>query len=482
MTVPRKPVDGLPANGEAAGWSGARRGFDARLCLACDANATRMSTPDRSMSFMTSVGGLGSQPKACRKALPCLFQHGSMRRLPVPRRRGGAVDATSERMAFLVPAQIGLDHHEAELFQRGSRLPAQLRLCACRIADQQIDLGRPVELLVDSHQGLAGRDIDADLMLLLAFEAKFVTRCLERHVDELANRLGAVGGQHEAVGFIGLQHHPHAFDVFLGEAPVALGAEVAEFEHARLAELDLGDTVGDLAGHELTAAQRAFVVEEDAAAAEDVVAFPVVDGHPVREQLGDAVGAARIEGGFLDLRNGLHLAEHLGGGGLVEADIGVGETDGLEQVQGAHRGDLGGGVGLVEADADEALGCQVVHLVRLGLFHEGQRTAQVGQVVFDQVQVGMILNAEFLDPPEIHGARTAIGAINDVALAEQQLGKISAILAGDAGDNRAFLCWGHGESFQYSSSNAIGATRDFAAKAEPFLKRVSLAFLVHGEP
>ena len=84
--------------------------------------------------------------------------------------------------------------------------------------------------------------------------------------DEVAHGLGAVGRQHEGVGLVGLQHAPHAFDVFLGVAPVALGVEIAELEHVELAELDLGAPIGDLARDELAAAQRRLVVEQDAAA------------------------------------------------------------------------------------------------------------------------------------------------------------------------------------------------------------------------
>ena len=146
-------------------------------------------------------------------------------------------------------------------------------------------------------------------------------------------RLGPVGRQHESVGLVRLQHSPHALDIFLGEAPVALRVEVAELQAIQLAEFDLGDAVGDLAGHELAAAQRTFVVEQDAAAAENAVALAVVDRHPVRVELGDAIGAARIEGRVFRLRNRLDLAEHLGRAGLVEADAGIDDADRLEQVE-----------------------------------------------------------------------------------------------------------------------------------------------------
>ena len=78
-----------------------------------------------------------------------------------------------------------------------------------------------------------------------------------------------------------------------------------------------------------------------------------------------AVGAARVEGGRLALRGLGHLAEHLGGGGLVEAGAQARLADRLEDADGAERGDLGGVLGDVEADPDVALRAEVVDLVGL---------------------------------------------------------------------------------------------------------------------
>ena len=89
------------------------------------------------------------------------------------------------------------------------------------------------------------------------------------------------------------------------------------------AQLDPGHAVGDLAGHELLAAARALVVEEDAGDGEQAVALAVVDGDVVAVGLGHAVGAARVEGRDLGLRHLADLAEHLAAGGLVELRLGA---------------------------------------------------------------------------------------------------------------------------------------------------------------
>ena len=53
------------------------------------------------------------------------------------------------------------------------------------------------------------------------------------------------------------------------------------------------------------------MIEQDSAAGEKTIRLPVVDGHPVREEFADPVGAPRIERCVLVLHNGLNLAEHL---------------------------------------------------------------------------------------------------------------------------------------------------------------------------
>jgi hypothetical protein len=88
-------------------------------------------------------------------------------------------------------------------------------------------------------------------------------------------------------------------DVVLGVAPVALGVEVAEVEGVLQAEFDAREGAGDLASDEGLATGRGFVVEQDAVAGVDTVGLTVVDGDPVGVELGDRVGAARVEGSGL---------------------------------------------------------------------------------------------------------------------------------------------------------------------------------------
>ena len=120
-----------------------------------------------------------------------------------------------------------------------------------------------------------------------------------------ADGVRLAGRDHVVVRLVLLQHQPHRAHVVAGEAPVALRVEVAEAKLGGRAELDARHAVGDLARHELQAAPRRLVVEEDARDGEHVVALAVVHRDEVAVGLGDAVRAARVERRLLALR---HLA------------------------------------------------------------------------------------------------------------------------------------------------------------------------------
>ena len=55
------------------------------------------------------------------------------------------------------------------------------------------------------------------------------------------------------------------------------------------------------------------------------------------------------------------------------------------------------------------------------------------------MQIGVVLDAQLFDAPEVDGAGAAVGAVNGVALVEQQLRKVSAVLACAAGDDGGFI-------------------------------------------
>ena len=85
------------------------------------------------------------------------------------------------------------------------------------------------------------------------------------------------------------------------------------------------------------------------------VGLAVVDGEPVRGDLGDRVGAARIEGARLRLRR-RGRAEHLRRPGLIDARLRARLANRVEHPQGAGAGDVERVLGDLEGDLDVATG------------------------------------------------------------------------------------------------------------------------------
>jgi hypothetical protein len=140
-----------------------------------------------------------------------------------------------------------VDHHRDQLGEADPGLPAERGLGLGGVPDELVDLGRAHESLVLTHVRLPVVDADPG----------------EREGEELADRVRLPGGDDVVVGLLLLEHQPHRLDVVTGEAPVALGVEVAEHDVLLRAEVDAGHGLADLAGHELGPAARRLVVEQD---------------------------------------------------------------------------------------------------------------------------------------------------------------------------------------------------------------------------
>ena len=89
------------------------------------------------------------------------------------------------------------------------------------------------------------------------------------------------------------RHHP--VDVVRGEAPVALGLQVAERQRSPLAaRAEPGYVVDDLAREKLRPAAAGLVVEEDSARDPQVVGLAIALAEQVRSGLRGGVGALRL--------------------------------------------------------------------------------------------------------------------------------------------------------------------------------------------
>ena len=285
---------------------------------------------------------------------------------------------------------------------------------------------------------LARVRLDADFFDAFASPCEADAGRGERRFRELPDRQALAGSEDERARLGMLEHPMHAVDIFLGVAPVPDRVEVSQPQHVLLAELDARNRVRYLARHELPAAQRRLVVEENAAHRVQAVGLTEVHGHPVRVHFGDAVRATRRKRSALVLRDFGRVAEHLRGRGLVDARAKLQLANRLQHVQCAAARDIGGGDRLHERRADEALRCQVVNLVRLVFLEQAHARAEVRQVMLDELQPLVVLDAEVGEPPEIDAAAAPEGSDYDVTELEQPFGEIGSVLPRDSSDQRFF--------------------------------------------
>ena len=153
-----------------------------------------------------------------------------------------------------------------------------------------------------------------------------------------------------------------------------------------------------------------------------------------------------------------YFPEHLRGGGLVEADPIVPaahDADRLEHAKDPGPADIGGELGLAEGQLDEADRSQVVDLVGLYLFDRGDERAKIGEITVEQLDLGDLV----LDD---HGLRVVLASdhsVDLVSLADEQLSQVTAILAGDPGDEGAGHRSSLGLSLRLPRSDVDGPSR-----------------------
>jgi len=335
---------------------------------------------------------------------------------------------------------IRLDHLLDELIEGGGAgVPAERVLGLCGGADEEVDLGGAEVALVHADEGAAGGDLDANLVDSLALETNLHIGNLERLIDEVPHGVGLTGGDDEVLGLVLLEHPPHAIDVVARVAPVALGVHVAEVEALLLATFDVRHREGDLTGHEGLTAAGGLVVEQDAVAREHVVRLAVVHHGPVRHHLGHRVRRAGVEWGVLILGDSLDLTVELRGGRLVEAAalLLTGEADRLEEVEGTDAVDFRGVYGHLERHLHVGLRGEIVALGGVDVADDGDERVEVGEVTIVEVEVlvvGVSFFHDVLEAGVVVGRGAALDAVDDVALGEEELDEVGAVLAGGTGD------------------------------------------------
>src|SRR5206468_11313669 len=116
----------------------------------------------------------------------------------------------------------------------GARLPPEHLAGAARVADEQVDLGRPEEALVlDDIVAVVEADVG------------------EGPLAEVAYGVRLAGGDDVVAGLVLLDHAPHGLDEVGRVPPVATRLEVAHPQLGVDAGHDPGHAPRDLAGGEL---------------------------------------------------------------------------------------------------------------------------------------------------------------------------------------------------------------------------------------
>ena len=138
--------------------------------------------------------------------------------------------------------------------------------------------------------------------------------------------------------------------------------------------------------------------------------------------------------------------------GLIDARVDARRAHRLEQSNRPEPRHVSGVLGRLEAHLDMALRAEVVDLVGLDVTQEIDERRGVCQIAVVQEQAPALDMRVLVDPVEplgVEARRAADDPVHLVALAEQQLGEVGAVLACDAGDQRAL--GRHGASLRQPS-------------------------------
>ena len=266
-------------------------------------------------------------------------------------------------------SKILLHHFSHKLREGGGKLPSNLLLGLGGVTEEKVNLGGTEVLGIDSNQ---------DPVLVVGVNTNFIdgsglalpldggTNNGKGALDELTNGVGLSGCQDVIIGLILLEHAPHTLDVIAGVAPITLGINVSKVEVLVDSLVDAGDGGGNLTGDEGAATAGTLMVEENGVGKVHAVGLTVIDKDPEGILLGNGVGRTGVEGSGLGLRDLLHLAVKLGGGGLVELDLLFHTTsaDGIEHTKDSNTIGIGGILGHIEGNLDVRHGAEVVDLGR----------------------------------------------------------------------------------------------------------------------
>ena len=171
------------------------------------------------------------------------------------------------------------------------------------------------------------------------------------------------------------------------------------------------------------------MIEENPAHGKNPMSFPVAQRHHMREKLADGIGILRTKRGLLVAGLFGMLAKHLSAGSLKEANLKVGRSNRLQQVDYRQAVRRKSADRLLPGQRHKRLGRQIVDLRESLLLEESNQVRQIIQVN------RAVVNIRRVRPVGAPGAPPHSG--NAIALFQEQTREVVTILAVNAGYRRA---------------------------------------------
>src|SRR5688572_22157180 len=230
------------------------------------------------------------------------------------------------------------------------------------------------------------------------------------------------------------QHKMHRADVVRRMPPVTTRRQVAEPQLRRLSCFNLGHRRSDLAGYELKPAPWTLMIEQNSTNAIHSMSFSIVSSQLEAGGLADPIRTAWMKSGGLSLRNFLGFAKHFRRAGKVEPALRIQFTQRCQHEVCAVDVCVDGGKAVGKTFRDEALGCQVITLVKL----EPTEDAEDTRVTFETRLMKLNIVEDVQDASEpaigIFKSNTAHKSVHFVAERHQMLSEIAAVLTCDSCD------------------------------------------------
>ena len=256
------------------------------------------------------------------------------------------------------------------------------------IAEQGLDFRRTEIACIDPDDRASALGIDTALLDPRARPFQTHPEQLRGPLSEFAHRVLLAGRDHEVLGLRLLQHEPLRAHEVTRMTPIAQRIKIAQEQTLFESLADARKSARYLARDEGLAANRGLVIEQNPVTGVHPIGFAIVDRDPVGIDLRRAIRRARIERSGFALRYFLHLAEHLGGRGLIETRA-LGQSENADRLEYAQRPER---IGIrrvfrgLKRHSDMTLCGEVVDLIRLHLLDDADQIGCIGQITVMQVQ------------------------------------------------------------------------------------------------